>query len=29
MIDAKKDGEKTQTPSSKKPKLYHCDTVGE
>ncbi|PJA07313.1 MAG: amidohydrolase [Flavobacteriales bacterium CG_4_10_14_0_2_um_filter_32_8] len=29
MMDAKKDGEKTQTPSSKKPKLYHCDTVGE
>ena len=29
MITAKKDGEKTQTPISKNPKLYHCDTVGE
>lgn len=29
MIEAKKGGEKTQTPINKKPKLYHCDTVGE
>ena len=29
MIAAKKGGAKTQTPNSKKPKLYHCDTVGE
>ncbi|OFY97769.1 MAG: hypothetical protein A3K10_11035 [Bacteroidetes bacterium RIFCSPLOWO2_12_FULL_31_6] len=28
MITAKKDGEKTQPSTSKKPKLYHCDTVG-
>jgi len=29
MIQAKKGGEKTQPAKSKKPKLYHCDTVGE
>jgi len=29
MIKAKKGGAKTQEPNSKKPKLYHCDTVGE
>lgn len=29
MIKAKKGGEKTQPAKSKKPKLYHCDTVGE
>ena len=29
MIAAKKGGAKTQAPNSKKPKLYHCDTVGE
>ena len=29
MISAKKGGAKTQAPSGKKPKLYHCDTVGE
>jgi len=29
MIAAKKGGEKSQAPNSKKPKLYHCDTVGE
>ena len=29
MITAKKGGAKTQAPNSKKPKLYHCDTVGE
>jgi len=29
MITAKKGGEKTQSAKSKKPKLYHCDTVGE
>ena len=29
MISAKKGGAKTQKPSGKKPKLYHCDTVGE
>ncbi|NRA12139.1 MAG: amidohydrolase family protein, partial [Crocinitomicaceae bacterium] len=29
MIEAKKSGAKTQAPNSKKPKLYHCDTVGE
>ncbi len=29
MIEAKKGGAKTQAPNSKKPKLYHCDTVGE
>ena len=29
MIAAKKGGAKTQSPNSKKPKLYHCDTVGE
>lgn len=29
MIAAKKGGEKTQEAKSKKPKLYHCDTVGE
>lgn len=29
MIAAKKGGAKTQKPSNKKPKLYHCDTVGE
>ncbi|MDB4533574.1 amidohydrolase family protein [Vicingaceae bacterium] len=29
MIAAKKGGAKTQEPNSKKPKLYHCDTVGE
>ena len=29
MIAAKNAGEKIQTPHSKKPKLYHCDTVGE
>ncbi|MFB0924336.1 MAG: amidohydrolase family protein, partial [Vicingaceae bacterium] len=29
MITAKKGGAKTQEPNSKKPKLYHCDTVGE
>jgi imidazolonepropionase-like amidohydrolase len=29
MIAAKKAGKKTQVITSKKPKLYHCDTVGE
>ncbi len=29
MIVAKKGGAKTQKATSKKPKLYHCDTVGE
>ena len=29
MIVAKKGGEETQPAKSKKPKLYHCDTVGE
>ena len=29
MIAAKDDGSKTQAPSNKKPKFYHCDTVGE
>lgn len=29
MIAAKKNGEETQSPENKKPKLYHCDTVGE
>ncbi|MGB0887040.1 MAG: amidohydrolase family protein [Vicingaceae bacterium] len=29
MITAKKGGAKTQAPSSKKQKHYHCDTVGE
>lgn len=29
MIAAKNGGAKTQAPNSKKPKLYHCDTVGE
>jgi len=29
MIAAKKGGAKTQAPSNKKPKLYHCDTIGE
>lgn len=29
MIKAKKGGKKTQPAKSKKPKLYHCDTVGE
>ncbi len=29
MISAKKGGAKTQAPNGKKPKLYHCDTVGE
>ncbi|MCB0402929.1 MAG: amidohydrolase family protein [Flavobacteriales bacterium] len=29
MILSKKGGEKTQPAKSKKPKLYHCDTVGE
>ncbi len=29
MIAAKKEGAKTQKATSKKPKLYHCDTVGE
>jgi imidazolonepropionase-like amidohydrolase len=29
MILAKKKGEKTQEITAKKPKLYHCDTVGE
>jgi imidazolonepropionase-like amidohydrolase len=29
MVSAKKGGAKTQVPSGKKPKLYHCDTVGE
>jgi imidazolonepropionase-like amidohydrolase len=29
MISAKKAGEKTQEARSKKPRLYHCDTVGE
>jgi imidazolonepropionase-like amidohydrolase len=29
MIEAKNGGAKTQAPSNKKPKLYHCDTVGE
>ena len=29
MIQAKKGGAKTQPAKSKKPKLYHCDTVGE
>ena len=29
MIQAKKEGAKTQAPNNKKPKLYHCDTVGE
>jgi len=29
MIQAKKGGAKTQPAKGKKPKLYHCDTVGE
>jgi len=29
MIEAKNDGAKTQTPTIKKHKHYHCDTVGE
>jgi hypothetical protein len=29
MIVAKNGGAKTQAASNKKPKLYHCDTVGE
>lgn len=29
MIEAKKGGAKTQPAKGKKPKLYHCDTVGE
>jgi imidazolonepropionase-like amidohydrolase len=29
MIAAKKGGASTQKPNGKKPKLYHCDTVGE
>lgn len=29
MLDAKKDGEKTNKPQAKPKHLYHCDTVGE
>ena len=29
MINAKKGGAKTQPVKASKPKLYHCDTVGE